>query len=75
MTGFQTSFFVKCAWKVEMGKKNLCEKSQENVILDVVGIPFARRMWIKQRKTVKVHAEDVPHDMKWTVFLLVVAIH
>ena len=49
----------------------MSEMSQENVVLEVFGIPFARRMWIKQHKTVKVHAEDVPrarHEMKYGPF-------
>ena len=51
-----------------MGKKmHASGKSQENVIPEVVGIPFARRTRIKQCKTVKVCAEDLPrtqHEMK-----------
>ena len=47
----QISFVVKCARKVNWNRsKNARQKSQENVLLEVVGITFVRRACIKQGK-------------------------
>ena len=35
-------------WKVEMVKKNARQKFQENVALEVVGIPFVHHVHFKQ---------------------------